>query len=99
MEAKAFFSVGCVKQTEVAFHDRVRVVGPRDPMWGGDESLTYRSKIMVNPTWRQLLRCLNSQMKKTRDFHHCFLEGAHIVRRERDKHGVSYAVVRLETGS
>jgi len=112
METRAFYSVyvpgtpfhekdGCkyTKQNVVAFHDRVRVVGPRDPMWGGDESREYRSRIMVNPTWRQLLRCLSSQMKKTKDFHHQFLEGAHIVRREVDKDGVSYAVVRLITGS
>jgi hypothetical protein len=99
METKANFSVCNVKQKDVAFRDRVRVVGPRDEFWGGELSKEYRSRIMVNPTWGQLLRCLTSQMKKTRDFHHCFLEDASIVRREVDKDGVSYAVVRLETGS
>jgi hypothetical protein len=92
---------GCeyTKQSVVAFHDRVRVVGHADDFFGGDESRDYRSKILVNPTWRALLGCLQSQMKRTRDYHHCFLEGARSVRREVDKDGVSYAVVELITGS
>ena len=99
METKAIFSVFKVKQKDVAFRDRVRVVGPRDEFFGGELSEEYRSRIMVNPTWGQLLRCLTSQMEKTGDVHHCFLEGASIVRREVDKDGVSYAVVELITGS
>lgn len=112
METKAIYSVYVpgtpfhekdlckyTKQDVVAFRDRVRVVGPRDECFGGELSEEYRSSIMVNPTWGQLLRCLTSQMKKTRDFHHCFLEDARIVRREVDKDGVSYAVVELQTGS
>lgn len=87
------------KQNVVAFHDRVRVVGYADDFFGGDESKGYCSKILVNPTWRTLLGCLRSQMKRTRDYHHCFLEGARIVRRAVDKDGVSYAVVELLTGS
>jgi hypothetical protein len=87
------------KQNVVAFHDRVRVVGYQDGFFGGDESRAYRSPIMVNPTWKKLLGCLSSQMKKTRDYHHCFLEGARIVRREVDSDGVSYAIVELLTGS
>jgi hypothetical protein len=87
------------KQNVVAFHDRVRVVGHRDDYFGGEESRSYRSRIMVNPTWGQLFRVFKSQMKKTRDYHHAFLEGAHIVRREVDTEGVSYAVVELLTGS
>lgn len=87
------------KQNVVAFCDRVRVVGYRDGFSGGDESRAYRSPIMVNPTWKKLLGCLSSQMKKTRDYHHCFLEGARIVRREVDSDGVSYAIVELLTGS
>jgi len=87
------------KQNVVAFHDRVRVVGHSDAFFGGDESRGYRSKILTNPTWRTLLGCLRSQMKRTLDEHHCFLEGARVVCREVDKDGVSYAVVELITGS
>lgn len=92
---------GCryTKQNVVAFHDRVRVVGYPDEFFGGDRSRAYRSRIMVNPTWKALLGCLSAQMRKTRDYHHQFLEGARIVRREVDKDGVSYAVVELITGS
>lgn len=112
MKTRAIYSVyikgkpfierdGCryTKQNVVAFHDRVRVVAGRDDFYGGDESRAYRSRIMTNPTWKQLLGCLSSQMEKTRDFHHQFLEGARIVRREVDKDGVSYAIVKLLTGS
>ena len=87
------------KRNVVAFHDRVRVVGHRDDYFGGEESRSYRSRIMVNPTWGQLFRVFQSQMKTTRDYHHAFLEGARIVRREVDTEGVSYAVVELLTGS
>lgn len=87
------------KQNVVAFNDRVRVVGHADDFFGGKESKPYRSKIMTNPTWGQLFRVFKSQMKKTRDYHHAFLEGARIVRREVDKDGVSYAVVELLLGS
>lgn len=87
------------KRSVVAFEDRVRVVAYADDFFGGDESRAYRSRIMVNPTWGQLFRVFKAQMRKTRDYHHAFLEGAHIVRREVDKDGVSYAVVELLTGS
>ena len=87
------------KQNVVAFHDRVRVVAHADDFFGGDESKSFRSKIMTNPTWGQLFRVFKSQMKKTRDYHHAFLEGATILRREVDKDGVSYAVVELLLGS
>lgn len=87
------------KQNVVAFEDRVRVVADPDEFFGGDESRAFRSRIMVNPTWGQLFRVFKSQMKRTRDCHHAFLEGARIVRREVDKDGVSYAVVELSLGS
>jgi hypothetical protein len=38
-------------------------------------------------------------MQVTKDYHHQFLEGARVVRREVDEDGVSYAVVALITGS
>ena len=87
------------KQSVVAFEDRVRVVAYADEFFGGDESRSYRSRIMVNPTWGQLFRVFKAQMRKTRDYHHSFLEGARVVRREVDKDGSSYAVVELMAGS
>lgn len=92
---------GCeyTKQNVVAFHDRVKVESCGDEFFGGPDSKSYRSRLMVNPTWGQLLRCLTAQMRKTKDYHHCFLEGARIVRREVGKNGVSYGIVSLITGS
>jgi hypothetical protein len=87
------------KQNVIAFHDRIRVVSGRDGFFGGSESRPYKSRILVNPTWRDLLRVAKSQQKKTKDYHHSFLEGASIVRREVDKDGVSYGVVHLQLGS
>lgn len=87
------------RQNVVAFEDRVVVEGHADDFFGGDESRGYRSRLMVNPTWGRLFRVFKTQMKHTRDYHHAFLEGARVVRREVDKDGVSYAVVELVTGS
>jgi hypothetical protein len=87
------------KQSVVAFEDRVRVEAHADDFFGGDESRAYRSRIMVNPTWGQLFRAFKAQMRQTRDYHHQFLEGARVVRREVDADGVSYAVVELVAGS
>lgn len=87
------------KQNVIAFHDRIRVEAEEDGFFGGAESRPYRSRILVNPTWGTLLRIARSQQKKTQDYHHSFLEGAMIVRREVDKDGVSYGVVNLILGS
>jgi len=87
------------KQNVVAVQDRVRVVAHRDGFFGGDDSKGYRSRIMLNPTWGQLFRCFQSQIRTTKDYHHAFLEGATVLRREVDEDGVSYAVVELLLGS
>lgn len=87
------------KQNVVAFHDRVVVVAGADGFFGGSESRSFRSRALTNPTWGTLFRVFKSQIRKTRDTHHCFFEGARIVRREVDKDGVSYAVVELLSGS
>jgi hypothetical protein len=87
------------KRNVVAFADRVVVVGYADDFFGGAESRPYRSRILTNPTWGQLFQVFKTQMRRTRDYHHQFLEGARIVRRGVDKDGVSYAVVELLTGS
>lgn len=87
------------RQNVIAFHDRILVEADGDEFFGGEGSRPYRSRILVNPTWGTLLRIAKSQQKKTQDFHHDFLEGATIVRREVDRDGVSYGVVHLLLGS
>jgi hypothetical protein len=93
------YPVQYTKQSVIAFHDRVRVVACKDDFFGGDESKAFKSRILVNPTWGQLFRVFKTQMKRTQDYHHQFLEGARIVRREVDKDGVSYGIVVLSLGS
>ena len=83
------------KQSVIAFHDRVKVVAYKNEFFGGDESKGFKSRMLVNPTWGKLFRVFRNQMRKTQDFHHQFLEGARIVRREVDKDGVSYGIVEL----
>jgi hypothetical protein len=87
------------KRNVVAFNDRVVVVAGADDFFGGGRSRSFRSKMLVNPTWARLFGVFKQQMRRTRDYHHAFLEGARIVRREVDRDGVSYAVVELLTGS
>lgn len=91
--------IAYTKQNVVAIDDRVVVEAYADDFFGGPDSKPYRSRLLDRPTWGTLFRVFKSQIKKTRDHHHCFLEGARVVRREVDKHGVSFAVVELLTGS
>jgi hypothetical protein len=87
------------KRSVVAFEDRVVVESVRDPFFGGRDSRAFRSRVITNPTWGRLMEVFKQQMLRTRDYHHVFLEGARIVRREVDRNGVSYAVVELLLGS
>lgn len=82
------------KRNVVAFEGRVRVVAHRDDFFGGDESRSFRSRVLENPTWGTLFKVFKSQVEKTRDYHHAFLEGARIVRREGD-----VQIVELQLGS
>lgn len=87
------------KQNVVAFEDRVVVEAHADDFFGGDDSKPYRSRVMVNPTWGRLFRVFKTQMRRTKDYHHAFLEGARVKYRQVDANGQSYAVVELLTGS
>ena len=82
------------KQNVVAFEGKVRVIAYRDDFFGGDESRSFKSKVLVNPTWGSLFRVFKSQVKATRDYHHAFLEGARVVRQEGD-----VKIVELSLGS
>lgn len=82
------------KQNVLAFEGKVRVVAHADDFFGGDESRAFRSRVLENPTWGSLFRVFKSQMKRTRDFHHSFLEGADVVRMEGD-----VKIVELRLGS
>jgi hypothetical protein len=67
------------KQNVLAFEGKVRVVAHADDFFGGEESRAFRSRVLENPTWGSLFRVFKSQIKRTRDYHHAFLEGAEVV--------------------
>jgi len=46
-----------------------------DDFWGGAKSKDFRSEVIENPTYRQLLGAAQRSQKKTRDYHHSFIEG------------------------
>jgi hypothetical protein len=60
---------------EIAAKGRVVVYRPRNEFFGGEESLPYRSKVLVDPTFLQLAVCANRSIVRTRDRHHVFFEG------------------------
>ena len=60
---------------QVAVEGKVILVGHADDFFGGSKSKDYRSDILENPTWLQVAVCANKMIKRTRDTHHCFLEG------------------------
>lgn len=72
------------KRNVVAFQGKVRVVAHRDEFFGGDESRSFKSRVLESPTWGSLFRVFKSQIKATRDYHHAFLEGARVVRQDGD---------------
>lgn len=78
------------KQNVLAFEGKVRVVA--DDFFGGRRA--FRSRVLKNPTWGSLFRVFKTQIKRTQDFHHVFLEGAHVIRKEGD-----VKIVELLTGS
>jgi hypothetical protein len=87
------------KQNVVAFFGRVVVVAYADDHFGGDESKNFRSRMLTNPTWGSLFRVFKSQMKATKDQHHCYLEGAHVIGTKQDAKGEEYQLIELVLGS
>ena len=62
-----------------AIKGKCRIVASGDDYGGKD----YFSKTLVNPTWVDLLDCLNEQIFTTKDYHHVFLEGrSHKLRKK-----------------
>lgn len=87
-----------IKRTAVAFNGPCIVTAPADDWFGGEDSRSYRSRLLDSPTWGRLMSVAESQQKATRDFHHAFLEGAYPVGTETIK-GQTVTVLRLLLGS
>jgi len=83
-----------VSQREIAHHGKCRIVQEADEFWGGGESRTYTSKVMVNPTWRKIFNEAKKAQKVTKDFHHDFLECLYEIGQEGD-----VTIYRLGLGS
>ena len=60
---------------EVAVEGKVVLIGEKDDFYGGEESKSYVSEVLENPTWLQVTVCANAMIRRTRDLHHVFLEG------------------------
>jgi hypothetical protein len=73
---------------------RVRVEADADEFWGGKDSKPYRSKVMTNPTWADVMNCAEEQIEKTLDRQHVFVEGIEFLRKDGD-----VTVIRLSLGS
>jgi hypothetical protein len=69
--------VGCwwMRQNIVAFTGLCQVRAERDEYFGGSASRPFRSKVLLNPTWRQLYAIARQQQKATGDVQHDFFEG------------------------
>ena len=56
----------------IAVEGLVVFIGEGDDFFGN--SVSYRSKILMNPTWTEVLIAANEMINVTHDFHHVFLE-------------------------
>ncbi len=50
-----------------------------DDFFGGEQSRSYHSEVIENPTWLQVAVLANAMIRRTRDTHHCFLEGVEVA--------------------
>lgn len=57
----------------------VRFVASADTFWGGSDARDFRSEVIENPTYKQLLGAAQRSQSKTRDYHHSFIEGVTFV--------------------
>ena len=91
-----------VKQSVVAFQGLCQVREDADEFFGGADSQPFESRIMLNPTWRELFNIAKKQQQATKDEHHVFFEDiqdtgkddflAHI-------NGAPVRIIRLVLGS
>ena len=70
---------------EIAVKGYVRFESERNDFFGGPKSKDYRSKILKNPTWLEVAVYCEKKIRKTRDYHHCFLEAIKFLRTEKIK--------------
>ncbi len=69
---------------KIAVEGKVKFVAKRDQFYGGNESKDWESEIINNPTWLDVCVLANNMVQTTKDFHHIFLEGVSVLKREED---------------
>jgi hypothetical protein len=80
---------------EVPITGKVKIVdGPHEHCWGRKPGSVFESEVMESPTWLELAVQMDFMIREVKDFHHVFLEGVKVVRKEGD-----VSVCRFITGS
>ncbi|MCP4444504.1 MAG: hypothetical protein GY811_04055 [Myxococcales bacterium] len=85
------------KQSVLAFPGPIRVIDPGDDFFGNGAA--FRDRVIEIATWRAILGAASRQIRKTKDFHHQYLEDAEAVGSEVDRKGRVITLVRLVLGS
>jgi hypothetical protein len=84
----------------IAFPGKCIVVAEADDYFGGEDSQSYMSQILDNPTWGKLFSCAKESQQKTKDMHHCFFEGFYVSRHLTVTEGIKpITVITLTFGS
>jgi hypothetical protein len=64
---------------EIAVEGKCIFKRERSDFWGGETSKDYSSKILSNPTWKEVCVLADESIKKVNDYHHVFLEGVRFM--------------------
>ena len=64
-----------VKQNIVAYKGKCRFQAEGENYFCQEDSRTYVSRVLTNPTWGTLFKHAKKAQQVTKDFHHDFFEG------------------------
>lgn len=96
--------IGCwwMRQNIVAYRGLCQVRADATEFYGGEESKPFSSKVLLNPTWRQLFAIARKQQQATGDLHHDFFEGFYDTGKDdyaAHANGYPVRVLKLALGS
>lgn len=83
-----------IKKSAIAYEGKCRLKAEANDYFGGEDSQTYLSRVLVNPTYATLFKHAKKSQEYTKDYHHDFFEGFWVSLMEND-----VAIIRLEFGS
>lgn len=88
------------KRNAVAHEGKARVHVEANDYFGGEDSQSYLSRVLVNPTWGTLFKHAKKSQDVTKDYHHNFFETFWVYTVEPcPKTGEDIAIIRLSLGS